>query len=135
MPAKKAPQFTLSTIKEAPQAKSKIERGPFASKGYRTSPQKKGSPMKKVSPEKAPAGEKKPLSKYMRECLRLQFVDLIHSYDIYQAKKRAAALTTTRKHLAGRFMKLFRAFRHKKFGEEDPFAEKEVEYPEHLKRY
>ena len=70
----------------------------------------------------------------MLEIIRLNFVEMIHNYDQYQKTKRIQALKTTKAHLAGRFIKLYRAFRHKKYGEEDPFKEeeKEIEFPPHL---
>jgi len=71
----------------------------------------------------------------MREIIRLQFVELIHKYDIYQAKKRAEGLVATRKMLTERFIKLYRAFRHKKYGEEDPFGEVQINYPKHIQEY
>ena len=60
---------------------------------------------------------RKPLSKYMKEIIRRQLVELIHKYDIHQKTKRIEALKTMRKHLASRFLKLYSHFRHKKFGE------------------
>lgn len=45
------------------------------------------------------------------------FVQMVHDYDKHQKTMRIQALKTTRRHLAKRFIKLFRLFRHKKHGE------------------
>lgn len=42
---------------------------------------------------------------------------MVHRYDEHQKVMRMEALKTTRKHLAKKFMKVFRLFRHKKHGE------------------
>lgn len=73
-----------------------------------------------MSKNGSPKKVKKPPSKYVLEIIRLNFVELIHKYDIHQKRMRIDALKTTRKHLAKRFIKLYKAFRFKKYGEEDP---------------
>lgn len=69
------------------------------------------------------AEEQKPKapSRYMQLLIKQNFVELIHKYDLHQKYMRIEAMTKTRKHLAKRFMKLYRLYRHKKFGE--PFDE------------
>lgn len=78
----------------------------------------------------------------------MQFVEFIHKYDIHQAKKRAEAMKAVRSHLTRRFMRFFRIFRHKKYGEalEDyanndkptpnfiPFDFENVEYPPEIQK-
>ena len=56
----------------------------------------------------------------MLEIVRLNFVELIHNYDRHQKIMRIKALKDTKKNLASKFMKLYRIYRHKKYGE-DPF--------------
>ena len=101
---------------------------------------------RKPSPKAAP--ERKQLSRYMKEIIRIQFVEFIHKYDIYQAKKRAEAIKAVRSHLTRRFMRFYRIFRHKKYGEalEDytknddakpnfiPFDFENVEYPPEIQK-
>ena len=53
----------------------------------------------------------------MLELIRLNFVDLIHKYDQHQKVMRIEAMKKTRRQLTGRFIKLFRLYRHKKYGE------------------
>lgn len=108
LPIKKAPMFTLDSIKEAPVRKLPVN-----------SPKKATSEHKsKIVPAPASAPKvKKPPSKYMQEVIRMNLVNFIHAYDIHQKRKRIDALKVTRKHLATRFMKLYRAFRFKKYGE------------------
>lgn len=67
---------------------------------------------------------KKEPSKYMKEIIRLNFVELIHKYDIHQAKIRVKGLKDTRQHLAKCFMKVYLAYRFKKYGENDPLKAK-----------
>lgn len=74
------------------------------------------SPKKKAIPKEpaAPAGP----SKYMDKLLCMNFIALVHKYDQFvQPKKRVEAVTMTKKELTRRFMKLYRIFRHKKYGE------------------
>lgn len=61
--------------------------------------------------------EKKPPSKYMLHLIKLNFIDMVHRYDMHQKVKRMEALKLTRQHLRKRFMRLYRMFRHKKYGE------------------
>ena len=71
-------------------------------------------------------------------------VEFIHKYDIYQAKKRAEAMKTVRASLTKKFIKVYRGFRHRKYGEPYPgkkaaedssdySAEKDVDYPDEIK--
>ena len=78
------------------------------------------SPKKIVSPPKV----KKPPSKYMLEIIRLNFVNMIHKYDMHQKRKRMEALKKTRKLLRRRFMKVYRMYRFKKYGE--PYDDKQT---------
>ena len=81
-----------------------IEKVPISSPGKR----KKKAPVPKEKP--------KP-SRYMQEIIRLNFVTLVDKVKGSQTKNRIAALRTMRRHLAKNFMKLYRAFREKKYGE------------------
>ena len=59
-------------------------------KEYKNSPKKpKFSPIKFIDGNIKQPKEKKAPSKYMLEIIRRNFVELIHKYDILQAKKRA----------------------------------------------
>lgn len=77
-------------------------------------------------------------------------VEFIHKYDIYQAKKRAQALKAVKSDLTKKFIRVYRGFRHRKYGEpypehelkakqptQDNFsdisAEQEVDYPDEIK--
>ena len=62
----------------------------------------------------------------MLEIIRLNFVDLIHKYDQHQKVMRIEALKKTRRQLTGRFIKLFRLYRHKKYGE--PYDENQTSW-------
>lgn len=75
-----------------------------------------GSPSKKKAKQEEPKKPPGP-SRYYDKLLCLNFIDLIHKYDKIQPKKRAAAMTTTKKHMASRFIKLYKMFRFKKYGE------------------
>jgi hypothetical protein len=55
--------------------------------------------------------EKKPPSKYVLEMIRRSFVELVHKYDIYQTKKRVAAMTATKKNVQSRFLKVLEVYR------------------------
>lgn len=74
------------------------------------------SPKKKAI-SKGPAAPAGP-SKYMDKLLCMNFIALVHKYDQFvQPKKRVEAITMTKKELTRRFMKLYKIFRHKKYGE------------------
>lgn len=77
-------------------------------------------------------------------------VEFIHKYDIHQAKKRAQALKAVKSDLTKKFIRVYRGFRHRKYGEpyperkvkakklaQDNFsdfsAEQEVDYPDEIK--
>ena len=47
----------------------------------------------------------------MLEIIRRNFVELIHKYDILQAKKRAQAMAVTRRHLQAKFLKVLKTYR------------------------
>ena len=53
----------------------------------------------------------------MLEIFRMNFIDLIHKYDKYQSKKRVNCIKKVRRHLQKKFMKLYKMFRFKKYGE------------------
>lgn len=53
----------------------------------------------------------------MQELIRLNFIDMVHRYDKHQKVKRIEAVTLTKQRLADKFLKLYRIYRHKKFGE------------------
>lgn len=88
-----------------------------------TSPTRKRTTLKQRAPKPPVIKEKKKPSKYMQEIFRLNFVELANKLDKAQKEKRIQALATVRRHMASRFMKLYKAFRNKKFGE--PFDPKE----------
>ena len=57
----------------------------------------------------------------MLEIIRRNFVELIHKYDILQAKKRAQAMAVTRRHLQAKFLKVLktdRAYKDRKDNDE-----------------
>ena len=57
----------------------------------------------------------------MLEIIRRNFVELIHKYDILQAKKRAQAMAVTRRHIQAKFLKVlktYRAYKDKKDNDE-----------------
>jgi len=77
-------------------------------------------------------------------------VEFIHKYDIHQAKKRAQALKAVKSDLTNKFIRVYRGFRHRKYGEPYPerevkakkptkdnfsdfSSEKEVDYPDEIK--
>jgi len=75
------------------------------------------SPQKSKKAPKVPERPPGP-SRYLDKLLCMNFVAMVHKYDQYvQPKKRVEALTMTKKELARRFMKLYKAFRFKKYGE------------------
>ena len=61
--------------------------------------------------------EKKAPSKYMLMIFAMNFRELVNKYDKLQLKKRVQALTLMKKTLAKKFMKVYRMYRFKKFGE------------------
>ena len=73
------------------------------------------------------------LSKFAREQVRLETVELVHKFDKFQTKKRIQAIKDVRNHLTKCFMKVFTAFRVKKYGFELT-PEKAYEYPEKIRR-
>ena len=56
-------------------------------------------------------------------------VEFIHKYDIYQAKKRAQALKTVKSDLTKKFIRVYRGFRHRKYGEPYPEHELKAKQP------
>jgi len=67
--------------------------------------------------QKAPEGPP-PRSRYFEKLMCMQFIEMVHKYDeLVQPKKRVEALRMTRKHLAKKFMKLYKMHRLKKYGE------------------
>lgn len=82
----------------------------------------KRSPKKRARKPPMPK-EKKAPSKFMLEIFRMNFVELIHRVDKNEKNKRIEALRTMRRHLASKFMTVYKAYRAKKHGEEfDPKA-------------
>lgn len=65
---------------------------------------------------KPKVGNKKP-SKYVEEIIRMNLVAMVNRYEKLQAQKRRQALMKATKKLQNSFIKLYRAFRHKKYGE------------------
>ena len=75
------------------------------------------SPGKSRKAPKAPEQPRGP-SRYLDKLLCMNFIALVHKYDQYvQPKKRVEVVTMTKKELTRRFMKLYKMFRFKKYGE------------------
>ena len=75
------------------------------------------SPNKGKKAPKVPEQAREP-SRYLDKLLCMNFIALVHKYDQFVApKKRVQALTMTKKELTRRFMKLYKTFRFKKYGE------------------
>lgn len=133
-------QSAQRTKKEAALERQKAERARLA-EGQRKPPMRAGAgshlekqrsqnqPPQARSPNKymrSPKSKKAPKvpeepsgpSRYLDKLLCLNFISMVHKYDQFVApKKRVEALTTTKKELARRFMKLYKTFRCKKYGE------------------
>ena len=66
----------------------------------------------------------------MKEVIRQNFVYLVDKLSQQEAKRRVNILRSVRLQLKGSFMKLYRLFRHKKYGEPieepEPVVENEV---------
>ena len=103
LPVKKAPLFKLPKPADKASTKSRAQDSP-----------RRNANRKAPS---SPAKQKKAPSRYVKEIIRMQFVELIHKYDAHQAKKRAEAMKAVRADLTKKFIRLYRGFRHKKYGE------------------
>lgn len=126
-PAKKAPQFKLPAPKLISPSRSP----------------RKFSPRKKAAADTKK--EKKIPSRYMKEIIKMQFIELVHKYDKHQSKKRAQAVKEVRNDLTKKFIKFYRQYRFKKYGEPlekkeqwgpgDPFDDyNEPDYPVEIKQ-
>jgi hypothetical protein len=53
----------------------------------------------------------------MNKIILLNMIDLVHKYDRLQTKKKIEAVLKMKKEMSRRFLKLFKIFRKKKYGE------------------
>ena len=71
----------------------------------------------RAKPSTAGPTDSKGESKWMKEVIRQNFVYLVDKLSQQEAKRRVNILRSVRLQLKGSFMKLYRLFRHKKYGE------------------
>jgi hypothetical protein len=83
-------------------------------------PKNRATPIRFINQKSSPLKAKEKASepyvacKYVREVIRQNMVEFIHKYDQLQAKKRAAAVSATTKHVKSKFLKVLKVYRQYK---------------------